>query len=208
MLSPTSRRLAPVLVASILVACNSSGVVTNPAAVATATASATATATASPGQTLAQTFTATGGTLAVGPYANAGGTTVSLASTWGANNQTSTSVQGSFSAGSADLVPPNASWIAYNLAGTVVIYLEFTALPAASFTQSPALTFTTIAAVTGSSCTIASFSKGAWQTTLSGGVLSNGNKTITFAAQTPAGGVTVGNAGTASGPSYLALVCS
>lgn len=211
MLTTTSRvfvsGLGAIIVAAALAACNSG--YGNPFTSATATPTTAPTATATPisGQTTQATFTATGGTLAMGPYANAGGTTVSLASTWGASNQSQTQFQGWFAAGSTDLNPPNSSWVAYNLAGTVVIYLSFTALPATSFTQSPALTFTTSAAVTGSACTIASFASGAWSTLLSGGVLSNLNKTIAFAAQTPAGGFNIGNAGSTKGPTYLALVC-
>jgi hypothetical protein len=200
--------LGAIIVAAALAACNSG--YGNPFTQATAAPTTTATATATPvsGQTTQATFTATGGTLAMGPYANAGGTNVTLqSSTWGASNQSRIQFQGWFAAGSADLNPPNTNWVAYNLAGTVVIYLSFTALPATSFTQSPALTFTTTAAVTGSACTIASFASGAWSTLLSGGVLSNGNTTITFAAQTPAGGFNIGNTGSTKGATYLALVC-
>jgi hypothetical protein len=192
-----------------LAACNSG--LGNPYTTATVapTSTPTVVSTAPAGQTTQATFTSAGGALALGPYANAAGTTVSLASTWGANNQTQSpiSFQGWLAAGSSDLNPANANWIAYNGTGAVVIYLAFTALPATSFTQSPALTFTTSAAVAGSSCTIASFANGAWSTALSGGVLSNGSKTISFAAQTPAGGSNIGNTGSPKGPTYLALVC-
>ena len=202
-----SRSLVPVLAAAVLAACNSGGVLTSstpaPVTVATTTPSPTPT-----GQTNAVTLASTGGVLTFGPYANAGGTSVTLSSTWGANNQTAATLTGWFAAGTGDLTPANASWVAYNATGTVVIYLQFQAIPATTFTQSPALTFTTGAAVAGSSCSLAQFSKGAWSNALSGGTLSNGNKTITFAAQSPAGGVTIGNAGSPTGPSYLALVCS
>jgi hypothetical protein len=202
-----SRLLVPVLAAAALAACNSGGVISNPTPVPVTVATTTPSPTPT-GQTNSVTLAATGGTLSFGPYANAAGTTVSLASTWGANNQTAATLAGSFAAGSSDLTPPNASWTAYNLAGTVVIYVQFTALPATTFTQSPALTFTTSKAVTGSSCSLPQFSNGAWTAGLTGGVLSNGNTTITFAAQTPAGGVKIGNAGTTP-PNvvYLALVC-
>ncbi len=212
MLSTTSRTLAlglgAVLVAAALAACNSGYANPYTSATATPTTAASPTATPISTQTTQMTFTSAGGTLAVGPYANAGGATVSLASTWGANNQSSAGFQGWFAAGSSDLNPPSSTWIAYNGAGAAIIYLDFEALPATTFTQSPALTFTASSPVPGSACTLASFANGAWTTLLGGGALSNGSKTVTFAAQTPAGGFAVGNRGSTNGAMYLALVCS
>ena len=201
-----SRLFVPVLAAAALAACNSGGAGSSPTAAPSSAASATPTPMPT-GQSNSVTLAATGGTLAFGPYANAGGTSVALTSTWGANNQTAATLTGWFAAGSSDLTPANSSWTAYNLAGTVVIYLQLQAIPATTFTQSPALTFTTSAAVTGSSCSLAQFASGAWSPALTGGTLSAAKTTITFAAQTPTGGVKIGNAGTTSGPSYLALVC-
>ena len=202
-----SRLFVPVLAAAALAACNSGGAITTstpaPVTVATTTPSPAPT-----GQSNSVALTSTGGTLSFGPYANAAGTNVSVTSTWSANNQTAATLTGWLAAGSSDLMPANSSWSAYNGAGSVVIYLQLQAIPATNFTQSPGLTFTTSKAVTGSSCSLAQFSNGAWASALTGGTLANANTTITFTMQTPTGGVTIGNAGTTNGPAYLALVCS
>lgn len=208
---PLARAFAAVLFAALLANCD--GPQAEPAvAVASPSPSPSASSSTGPaGQTNSAAFAATGGTVAVGPYANAAGTSVSLTGVWGASNESSINFEVWLSAGNGDIAPVSTNWIAYNLGGNVVTYLELSALPATVFTQSPQLTFTIGAAVAGTACSIASLStSGVWQTVLSNGVLSNGKTTVAFAPTTPTiaqGILDVGNVGSANGPSFLALVC-
>lgn len=213
MLAARGLWVAIALAAAALPGCGGSGVAST-SAVGTPVPSASVSATPVPGASQLAEITTTVGTLPeLGPYPNAAGTTVSLAITFsGLTNQNMTYVEGWLSSGTttaADVYPTSSTWTAYTGSGNVVIYFELEATPAAVFSSSPALAFTVNGAVTGTSCTIGSFTtSNTWVTLLTGGTITpSGSQTnIAFAAH--AGTFDVGNQGDSTyGPAYLVVTC-
>ncbi|MBV8580361.1 MAG: hypothetical protein JOZ86_06960 [Candidatus Eremiobacteraeota bacterium] len=160
------------------------------------------------GATAMQTFSYTGGTIAVGPYQG-----VTLNTTWGANNASgSVAFTASLATGSGDITPNTFPTNSGN--GHVVTYIEFTANPVVRFTQTPSATLTVNSPATfgGTTCYLWVLQgvvggTPSWVQRI-GPATPSGNS-LTFPAATLGGNntVDVGSPST-GGQSYLSLNCS
>jgi hypothetical protein len=200
-----------------------------PAAVATATPTPAATPTVAASPSLSFTFASAGGSANISPGASGSGTLtsgaavggVTISSTWGANNATSTvAMTAQVATGNGDITPnsptafpPFATTQVVDNNGnpisgyTLIDYLKVTATPVTTFTQTPAIVVSGAAGASGKS-TCSYFSLGGstsapqWQQAVPGTI---SGTTVTIAAQTLTGGATIGNGST--NVAYLALAC-
>ncbi|MBV8748552.1 MAG: hypothetical protein JO103_02435 [Candidatus Eremiobacteraeota bacterium] len=192
----------------------------NPTPTATATPTATPTPTPTPvatptnyvftgtGATATQTFNASGGTIATGPYQG-----VSLNTTWGANNANgSFTFTQSLATGSGDVTPNTFPLNSGN--GHVVTYIEFTASSSALFTQTPnaTLTVNSPASFGGTTCylwVLQGLGGGNPQWTRVIGPATPSGSTINFPPATLGGNNTVDVGPPSTGSqAYLSLDCS
>jgi hypothetical protein len=187
-----------------------------PTTTATPTPTPTATASVKPdfafnGAAAApQTFTSTGG----GPISAGPDQGVTVSTTWGANNATSSfTFTENLAAGSSEITPNTFPVYTPATGQHVVIYMKFTATPAVTFTKTPDGTITVPSASTfgGTACALYSLNGGggsaySWQAAITG--LTPSGNTLTLTAQTlpPPSTVDVGNPSNGNSV-YLALVC-
>jgi hypothetical protein len=153
-------------------------------------------------------FTSSGG----GPISAGPDLGVTVSTTWGANNQSSTSFTESLATGSSQITPN--TFPVYNGTGHVVIYIKFTATPATTFTQTPGGTITVNSPSTfgGTACVLYSLNGGGggsaytWQQAITGLTLSGSTLTLTPQTLQSPSTVDVGNPSNGNS-TYLALVC-
>jgi hypothetical protein len=155
------------------------------------------------GVTASATFTSAGG----GPVTTATYQGLTLSTTWGQNNTSSTNFTESVATGSGDISPPGFLLNTGN--GHVAIYIKFTATPATQFTLTPGATITANSPATfgGTSCTLYSLNSNGttWKSIITG--LTPSSNTVTLTPQTiPGSTVDVGNASNGN-QAYLSLAC-
>ena len=165
------------------------------------------------GATATRSFSASGGTIAAGPYQG-----VTLSSIWGSNGNTTTTFTASIAkggSGSADVTPASPAFPFYTGSVHVVTYMKFTGTPQAHFAQTPDLTVTVASPSTfgGASCALygASANGGviSWSPQIGPATPSSATTgTVHFSAQSlpPPNTVAIGNA-TDGNPAYLFLGC-
>jgi hypothetical protein len=159
--------------------------------------------------TAPQTFTSSGG----GPISAGPDQGVTVSTTWGANNATSSFTFTESLAATISEITPN-TFPLYTAAGHVVIYMKFTATPAVTFTQTPGGTITVANASMfgGTSCILYSLNGGGggsayyWQSAIPNLVPSGNTITMTPQTLTAPNTVDIGNPSNGNS-TYLALVC-